>query len=199
MKRIILLLLLATGFINAYTQTDNPNTTSSTKENTTGRKIKKLLILTAGPMSSRKIAQDLKYALDKEFKNKEFMSSLSYLGDIDYLTEENIQIASKMYPHDAILLISPELVADSTRDYVHRTLAHNLLIRDYSRPVKKKRTKEFSTQASFFSLLDDANPTVPFWSTYLVISTNLASNKYFDDLVKTLIYSWNAEKISIGS
>jgi len=150
-------------------------------------------------MSSRKIAQDLKYALDKEFKNKEFSSSLSYLGDISYFTDENIRIASRVYPHDAILVITPEFVADSTRDYVRRTLAHNLLIRNYALPAKKKRTKEFSTQLTTFSLLDDGNPAVLFWSEQIEISTNLGSDKYFVHLARTLRDTWHSQMISMGN
>ncbi|WP_146616132.1 hypothetical protein [Chitinophaga dinghuensis] len=199
MKSIILSLLLATGILHTYAQTDAHVASTNLTENTTGRNIRKLLIISTGPMSSRKIAQDLKYAFDKEFKNHDLTTSLVHLGDISYFTDENIQIASKMYPHDAILVINPQLVSDSTRDYVHRTLAHNLFLRNRGLPVRQKRTKEFSTQTSIFSLLDDANITVPFWSAQMEVATNLASDKYFDHLVKTLKDTWLSQMISLGS
>ncbi|WP_143309579.1 hypothetical protein [Chitinophaga vietnamensis] len=199
MKKIILLLLLAAGLINAYAQTGDPTIVTSIKENTTERQIKKLLILSAGPMSSRKIAQDVKYALDKELKNEAFSSSLMYLGDVSHVTDENIRIASRMYPHDAILVIAPEFVADSTKDYVHRTLAYNIFLRDYGRPAKKKGTKEFTNQLSIFSLLDDTNLTEPYWAAQIAISTNLGSDKYFNHLVKMLKETWYSQMISLGS
>ncbi|MFB6455819.1 hypothetical protein ACE38W_11150 [Chitinophaga sp. Hz27] len=198
MKRVVLSLLLAMGLLTAYAQNNNPSVESSANAPSIERKIKKLLILSAGPMSSRKIAQDVKYALDKEFKGMEFSSSFIHMGDLSYCTDENIQIASKMYPHDAILVIRPELVTDSTKDYVRRSLAYNLLLRDYSRPLKKKRTEEYSTQLSSFFLYDGATPPAPFWSAQLEVNTNLRSESYYDHLVRTLKDTWEAEKIRIG-
>ncbi|MBV7528531.1 hypothetical protein [Chitinophaga sp. sic0106] len=191
MKNIILALLLVAGMLPAYAQVINTN---SDTDSSTVTYISKLLILSTGTLSSRKIAQDLQYALDKKYKHAGFSSTFVHLGKFQNGEPISIQAAAKTHPHDAILLITPNLVRDCTIVYVRNNMAIG-----GNRNTENLYPNEYSHQQSTFHLMYDADPNRPIRQFPLDISTNLASKKYFNKLADTLVKKLNSHLIVLGN
>ncbi|MBC9931501.1 hypothetical protein [Chitinophaga qingshengii] len=162
-----------------------------------------MLIISAGPMSTRKIGQDMKYALDKEFRNTSFQTSVVHLGTLEYCTDENIAKASGLFPHDVILVVAPKEVNDkSVRKNLNTPLsraAASLLFSGPAHVPDRHIRQEFTDQLETFYLLDKTNLQEPFWIGQSNISTNLGSDKYFTFLLNNLLRIWKDEGISMGS
>lgn len=200
MKRLLLLLWLLVPVIPTLAQ-GHDFVLNEIRENATARKIGSLLIITAGPMSTRKIGQDMKYALDKQFRNKSFETSVVHLGTIEYCTDENIAKASAMYPHDAVLIVAPKEVEDkSVIKSLNKPLptAALVMLLGPARAPDRHIRKEFTNQLETFYLLDKSNLQEPFWIGQSNVSTNLGSNKYFDYLIKNLLRIWKDEGVVVG-
>ncbi|WP_212001165.1 hypothetical protein [Chitinophaga sp. HK235] len=200
MKRLLLILWLLVPVIPTVAQ-GHDFVLNEIRQNSTTRKMGSLLIISAGPMSTRKIGQDMKYALDKEFRNKSFQTSVVHLGTLEYCTDENIAKASAMFPHDAVLVVAPKEVEDqSVTKNPNKPLpraASLILLGPVLAPNRYSR-KEFTNQLETFYLLDKSNLQEPFWIGQSNVSTNLGSGKYFDFLVNNLLRIWKDEGISIG-
>ncbi|QJB34601.1 hypothetical protein HF329_26195 [Chitinophaga oryzae] len=200
MKRLLLLLWLLVPVISAMGQ-GHDFVLNEIRENTTARKIGSLLIISAGPMSTRKIGQDMKYALDKQFRNKSFQTSIVHLGTLEYCTDENIAKASAMFPHDVVLVVVPKEVEDhavTKNPNKPLTRAASLVLLGPLLAPNRYSRKEFANQLETFYLLDKSNLQEPFWIGQSNVSTNLDSNKYFDYLIKNLLRIWKDEGISVG-
>ncbi|NML36345.1 hypothetical protein HHL17_03955 [Chitinophaga sp. G-6-1-13] len=200
MKRLLLILWLLVPVIPTVAQ-GHDFVLNEIRQNSTTRKIGSLLIISAGPMSTRKIGQDMKYALDKEFRNKSFQTSVVHLGTLENCTDENIAKASAMFPHDAVLVVVPKEVEDkSVTENPNKPLPRviSLVLLGPALAPNRYSRKEFTNQLETFYLLDKSNLQEPFWIGQSNVSTNLGSNKYFDFLVNHLLHIWKDEGISVG-
>jgi|GEM_PF-6587087 len=199
-------LWLTMSLCTAFAQRSNIEelATITTLENTVPRQLHHLLIISSGPMSSRKIALDIKYALDKQLKGGKFASTIVHLGGMEDCTTENIQKALNMHPHDAALLITPQLDTLPNKTYSPKPLPDYLsvallVVTGVKDPYRPKAKREYAQQMMILNLLEGTNAQSPFWSGQTLKMTDLGSGRYYQRLVETMLNTLKEQHIFLGS
>jgi len=198
MNRLSLVVLMATVLFSCAPRKDTYKY-HVTKPNTANHQFKQLLIVSAGAMANRKVAQDLKYALDKSFRKMGVTTTYEHLGNAEFCTPENVKIAEGKHPHDAVFVITPLSVANAMMTPVYNHTGTDART-NASIPVQTTGPAiDVSRQTSTFSLFDGTDYANPYWTANVDLSVNLAAEKIYDKLAAGLLKTWKTEGIVAGS
>ncbi|MET6999476.1 hypothetical protein [Chitinophaga defluvii] len=198
MNRLSLVVLMTTVLFSCAPRKDTYRY-HVTKANTANHQFKQLLIVSAGSMANRKVAQDLKYALDKSFRKIGVTTAYEHLGNAEFCTPENVKIAAGKYPHDAVFVITPLSVANAVMIPVYNHASTDFRTNELQSVQTTGRAIDVSYQTSTFSLFDDADYANPYWTANVDLSINLAAEKVYDKLAAGLLKTWKTEGIVAGS
>ncbi|MFB6455820.1 hypothetical protein ACE38W_11160 [Chitinophaga sp. Hz27] len=171
MKNLLLLLACCCAMATAVAQKQiNHFEYQETVKNDSSHHISRLLVVATGNMFTRKVADDLRYALDKQCSKRKVEISFQYLNHYEDAGTIFPMKPTEAALHDAVLLIRPD---DST-----------------STALK---------QVTGFMLFKSNNVKTPIWTAKLAIKADLSSSSYFNYLALKLIQIWKANKIFLGS
>ncbi|NIG52591.1 hypothetical protein [Chitinophaga sp. Cy-1792] len=205
MKYLILSVLLAAGVTAAQAQIKrNSCSWESWTNNTVPRQITKLLIISSGHMSGRKVVQDLKYALDQKLGKKQASTVFIYMGETWNVTPDTIRHIARLYPHDAILLVTPQGTTDRTSSFSPTTSWYSR--KKYVPNVAGPFAQETGTATKYenidmistLDLLDDDNIDQPYWSAHMKLHTVLSSRRLYVKMANQLLSDWKKQQINIG-
>jgi hypothetical protein len=199
MNKLFLVVVLMSVVLLGCTPRINTFQYRVTKENTTPRQFKQLLIVSAGAMSNRKTAQDLKYALDKQFKKLGVTTAYEHLGSAELCIPENIRIAAKKHPHDAVFVITPLGAANFIREIEYWGNGYDEKSRRTTSSETVIRGFEATHQTSILGLFDDTDFANPYWAADADLFTELAAERIYDKVAKGLIENWKKANIIAGT
>lgn len=140
---------------------------------------KTLLLLSSGPMSSRKYIQDLQYEMKKRLEKKGMTCSVEYVGPESDNLQEKINTAVKTHHPDLYMVVTPTSIQNVTTDGFNGDEFKS------GRPLI-----DWTQQIFEINLYDNITGQLILWKARLETRTDLAAEKIFKRLSATLLDRW---------
>ncbi|RBL93479.1 hypothetical protein [Chitinophaga flava] len=136
---------------------------------------KTLLLLSSGPMSSRKYIQDLQYEMKKRLEKKGLACSLEYIGLESDNLQEKINTAVKTHHPDLYMVVTP-------------TSIQNVIAQDNSN--SSRMMVDWTQQTFDINLYDNTSGQLNLWEARLESRADLSGEKIFRRLSAALLDRW---------